>query len=58
MLHLQADREEVSQLCIQPTGGGKTLVFHLLACYMLGIHKTAGQDEGEAWMSKRRANAK
>lgn len=37
ILRLRADREEVRQLCIQPTGGGKTLVFHTLACYMKGV---------------------
>ena len=25
------------QLCIQPTGGGKTLLFHTIACYVKGV---------------------
>ena len=25
------------QLCIQPTGGGKTLLFHTIACYLKGV---------------------
>ena len=37
MLHLRFNSKPVRQLCIQPTGGGKTLVFHTLACYMKGI---------------------
>ena len=30
-------RGGLRQLCIQPTGGGKTLLFHTIACYLKGV---------------------
>ena len=30
-------RGGLRQLCVQPTGGGKTLLFHTIACYLKGV---------------------
>ena len=37
ILRLRFEKEEVRHLCVRPTGGGKTLLFHTLAAYMKGV---------------------
>ena len=37
ILRLRSEKHVVRQLCVRPTGGGKTLLFHTLAAYMKGV---------------------
>ncbi len=37
ILRLRSDKEAISYLCVRPTGGGKTLLFHTLAAHMKGV---------------------
>ncbi len=37
ILRLRSEKEAVRYLCVRPTGGGKTLLFHTLAAYMKGV---------------------
>ena len=37
ILRLRSEKADVRHLCVRPTGGGKTLLFHTLAAYMKGV---------------------
>ena len=37
ILRLRSEKHLVRQLCVRPTRGGKTLLFHTLAAYMKGV---------------------
>ena len=37
ILRLRSEKQVIRQLCVRPTGGGKTLLFHTLATYMKGV---------------------